>query len=241
MLKWFTVSSARRPLPALLVYAFGTGLSGAMMPGPLLSMTVAESARNGFWAGPLLMVGHGVLELAAIIALAVGLDAALRNRYVFAALGLVGGGMLLWMGSGMLTPPDARQLTFLHSTGGIGGTQPWGIPAAARMAALGLMTSISNPYWTLWWATLGMALIARAKQSGAAGLGTLFVGHISSDVVWYSLVALGIAYGRVLLTPTYYRWLLGGCGVFLIALAAYFIYSGLRGLVRPPARQAQDA
>jgi len=236
----FKGNSAGQPLLALLIYAFGTGLSGALMPGPLLSVTVAESARSGFWAGPLLMVGHAVLELAAIIALAVGLDAALRNRYVFAALGLIGGGMLLWMGSGMLGPPDPRQLTFLHSARGLAAAQPWGIAAAARMAALGLVTSIANPYWTLWWATLGMALIARAKQRGSAGLGALFVGHISSDIVWYSAVALGIAYGRVFLTPTSYRWLIGGCGVFLIALAAYFIYSGLRGLARPQVRQGQD-
>jgi threonine/homoserine/homoserine lactone efflux protein len=211
------------------------------MPGPLLSVTVVESARNGFWAGPLLMVGHGVLELATIIALAVGLDAALRNRYVFAALGLIGGGVLLWMGSGMLAPPDPRQLTFLHSARGLAAAQPWSIAAAARMAALGLVTSVANPYWILWWATLGMALIARAKQEGSAGLGTLFAGHISSDVVWYSAVALGIAYGRAFLTVTSYRWLVGGCGVFLIALAGYFIYSGLRGLVRPQVRREQDA
>jgi threonine/homoserine/homoserine lactone efflux protein len=235
-----TDASARRPLLALLIFAFGTGLSGALMPGPLLAVTVKESARTGFWAGPLLMIGHGALELAVIIALAMGLGAALRNRFVFAGLGLIGGGMLLWMGWGMLAPPDPGQLTFLHSAKGLAANQPWALGAAGRETALGLVTSISNPYWTLWWATLGMALIARAKQYGPAGLGTLFVGHISSDVVWYSAVALGIAYGRSFLTVTSYRWLVGACGVFLIGLAGYFIYSGVRGLGRPAPGQVQN-
>lgn len=232
---------ARWPLLALLVYAFGTGFSGALMPGPLLSVTVADAARNGFWAGPLLMVGHGLLELAVIIALAVGLGVALRNRYVFAALGLIGGGVMIWMAWGMLAPLDPAQLSFLGAPGASVEGQPWRLGVAAWEAARGLLTSLSNPYWTLWWATLGMALIARAKQYGAAGLGTLFVGHISSDVVWYCLVALGIAYGRAFLSPLTYRWLVGACGVFLIGLAAYFIYSGAHSLVRPPVKQEQDA
>lgn len=238
--KPLTDTSARRPLLALLIFAFGTGFSGAVMPGPLLAVTVKESARTGFWAGPLLMIGHGALELTVIIILALGLGAALRNRFVFAGLGLIGGGMLLWMGWGMLTPPDASQLSFLHSAKGLVGSQAWVFTAAAREAGLGLVTSLSNPYWTLWWATLGMALIARAKQHGPAGLGTLFVGHVSSDVVWYCAVALGIAYGRVFLSVTSYRWLVGACGAFLIGLAGYFIYSGVRGLMRPAAGQVQD-
>jgi len=234
-------SSQRRPLLALLVYAFGTGFSGAIMPGPLLSVTVADATRSGFWVGPLLMIGHGALELAAIIALAVGLAAVLRSRYVFAAIGLVGGAMLLWMGWGMLRPPDASQLTFLHTAAGLGSAEPWRLATAAGEGLRGLVTSLSNPYWTLWWATLGMALIARAKQYGPLGLGTLFVGHISSDVVWYCAVALGIAYGRAFMTATSYRLLVGACGVFLIGLAAYFVYSAIRGLASPQAQENQSA
>jgi len=203
------------------------------MPGPLLSVTVAEAARRGFWAGPLLMVGHGALELATIIALALGLGAALRNRHVFAALGLIGGGVLLWMAWGMLVPPAPGQLAFLSPMAKAAAVQPWTLAAAGRMAALGLVTSIANPYWTLWWASVGISLIARAKRQGAVGLGVLFAGHISSDVIWYTAVAGGIAYGRAFLTPATYRWLVGGCGVFLIALAGYFIYSGLRGPGNP--------
>ncbi len=251
MSRWFTdrvsgrrLRPSRGPLLALLVYAFGTGFSGALMPGPLLSVTIADAAERGFWAGPLLMVGHGLLELAVIVALAVGLGALLRNRYVFAALGLIGGGVLLWMGWGMVAPTvgaGAWHAMPLQPAAGTAQDISWGIAPAGREIARGLLTSLSNPYWTFWWATLGMALIARAKRHGAPGLATLFVGHISSDVVWYCVVAAGIAYGRAFLTALAYRWLVVACGGFLIALAAYFVYSGVRELVRPQARQAQDA
>ena len=45
--------------------SMGIGLSGALMPGPMLSVTVAESYKKGFWAGPLLVVGHAIPELRA--------------------------------------------------------------------------------------------------------------------------------------------------------------------------------
>ena len=239
MSRWFTDKPARGPLLALLIYAFGTGFSGALMPGPLLSVTVADAAENGFWAGPLLMVGHGLLELAVIIALAVGLGAVLRNRYVFAALGLIGGGVLLWMGWGMLAPADTGNLAIFEPAAGLARGAPWRLVTAGREIARGLLVSLSNPYWTLWWATLGMALIARAKRHGAAGLGTLFVGHVGSDVVWYLLVAFAIAYGRSFMSPVFYRGLLAACGAFLVALAGYFIYSGVRELARPHRKQEQ--
>ena len=51
-------------LLAIFTTAFVVGFSGAMMPGPLLTVTIGESARRGFSAGPLLVLGHAVLELA---------------------------------------------------------------------------------------------------------------------------------------------------------------------------------
>jgi threonine/homoserine/homoserine lactone efflux protein len=43
--------------------SFIIALSGAMMPGPLLTATISESSQRGVFAGPLLIVGHGILEL----------------------------------------------------------------------------------------------------------------------------------------------------------------------------------
>ena len=49
-------------LAGLASTSFIVALSGALMPGPLLTVTVGEAARRGFWAGPLIMVGHALLE-----------------------------------------------------------------------------------------------------------------------------------------------------------------------------------
>ena len=56
-------------IAAIFGGSFTLALSGVLMPGPLLTVTIAESARRGFWAGPLLMTGHSILELLIVLAI----------------------------------------------------------------------------------------------------------------------------------------------------------------------------
>ncbi|MHB0976208.1 MAG: LysE family translocator, partial [Candidatus Aquicultorales bacterium] len=86
----------------IAIAAFITALSGAMMPGPLLTVTVDQTARRGWTAALILMVGHAVLELAMVVALVYGLGHLLSAPLVNRAIGLVGGVFLLWMGWGII-------------------------------------------------------------------------------------------------------------------------------------------
>ncbi len=53
--------------------SFMLALSGVLMPGPLLTIAIGESLRRGFVTGPLLILGHGLLELALILTIVDGL------------------------------------------------------------------------------------------------------------------------------------------------------------------------
>jgi threonine/homoserine/homoserine lactone efflux protein len=90
----------------------------------------------------------------------------------------------------------------------------------------GIVVSLSNPYWTIWWATIGLGYIALSRRLGFMGLASFFSGHILSDLIWYSIVALALTLGRSLITDRIYRGLVGLCGVFLVAFGLYFGYSG---------------
>src|SRR5574340_191106 len=81
--------------------SFVIGLSGALIPGPLLTATINESSRHGFRSGPLLVLGHGILELALVGALLAGMAPLLRADWLFVAISLMGGAILLWMAWGM--------------------------------------------------------------------------------------------------------------------------------------------
>ena len=78
-------------LPALLFAAFGVGFSGALIPGPLLTVNIAESARRGFWTGPIIIGGHAIAELFVVLALAVGFSTVLASEAAFTIIGILGG------------------------------------------------------------------------------------------------------------------------------------------------------
>ncbi|MEW5762952.1 MAG: LysE family transporter [Bacillota bacterium] len=213
---------------AIFVTAFIVGLTGAMTPGPLLTVTVAEAARRGFWAGPLLIVGHGILEGSLVLGLAAGLAAVLKLPFVTGAIALVGGVFLLWMGY-TITRDAVQGKLSLEAIDPPADGKPAAVSAryGARLVGLGVAVSLSNPYWSLWWATIGLGYVTFSLERGGMAPLVFFTGHILSDFAWYALVAAAVAGSRRFLPPVVYRAVLAVCGVFLIFLGGYFLYSGL--------------
>lgn len=204
-------------LTAIAGMSFILGFSGAMMPGPLLTVTVAETVRRGIWAGPLLVCGHALLEATLVAALFFGLADLLQKPPVFATVALAGGGMLLWMGVGMLRGLPQLRLQL----------QP-GASAGLHPLAAGAAVSLANPYFTLWWATVGMGYMAVAHEAGAAGVVVFFLFHILSDFVWYSFVSGMVSYGRRFIGDGGYRFLVGACALFILAFGGWFGWRGFQ-------------
>jgi threonine/homoserine/homoserine lactone efflux protein len=198
---------------ALAATAFGIGLSGAVMPGPVLAVTITHAARQGFKAGPLIVLGHALLEAALIVALVAGLGPFLTNTTVSGVIAGAGALILVWMGAGMLRSLSGLRLDL--ETGAV---------TAAGPVRDGVLLSLANPYWVVWWATVGLGMIAMAMDSGLGWWGLLifWLGHISSDLVWYSFVSAVVSKGRRYITDSVYRVVVGVCAVFLVGIAVYF-------------------
>jgi threonine/homoserine/homoserine lactone efflux protein len=210
-------------LAAIFITSLMVGLSGTLMPGPLLTVTISQSAQRGFWQGPLLILGHAIAELALVLALTAGLSRLLKRKAVAGLIGLLGGAFLLWMGLDI-----ARSAWWGTVSLSLAGAERSGAPVGPVVT--GALVSVSNPHWVLWWVTVGVSYVALALRQGPLGLGSFYVGHILADLSWYSLVAFVITTGRSLLSQPVYRSILLICGLFLIALSIYFIYSGINFL-----------
>ena len=211
----------RLTLPVIFGVALATGFSGAVVPGSLLAVVVTNSVRFGWVAGPILMIGHGLLEVIAVLLLATGLIRFARLKAVRGGIGVVGGLVLLYLGYLTVQMPA-------QTAAGSG-------PAATgwlHLAALGGLMSMANPYWWLWWATIGVAHVGWAAPKGPAGGVTYFTGHILSDVAWYSAVSVALAAGRTLFSAGVLRGIYVGCGAFLVALGAMFLVGGVKTLRR---------
>ena len=208
--------------PLLLIFAssFGVGFSGAIMPGPVLTVTIAEATKRGILAGPLIVLGHGIIEFALFIALVLGLGSFLKHDIVFGIVGVGGAIVLIWMGIGMVREMKTATLKLELNEG-----------ERSRPVLAGLLTSVSNPYFIIWWATIGLSYIALSQRHGVAGLTSFYTGHILSDLVWFFAVAWAVTMGKRIMNDRVYRWVIALCGGFLCILGLYFGSSGLKALI----------
>ena len=200
--------------------SFIIALSGAMMPGPLLTATISESSQRGFFAGPLLIAGHGVLELLLLVALVFGVAPFLQRNDVFAVVAISGGLILVWMAVGMFRTLPSLTLS----------VNP-GIAKRGSLLINGVLFSIANPYWIIWWATIGFGYVLYSWRFGLAGIAFFFAGHILADLAWYSVVSAAVAKGRHLFTDRLYRGIIGTCAFVLVLFAVYFFYAGVQKII----------
>lgn len=204
-------------LGGLAFTSFVLALSGAVMPGPVMAVTITHAARMGVKAGPLMIAGHAVLELILVLALVGGLGSVLVMPAVSGGVGALGSIILLILGLDMLRGLPRLKLDW--QSGAAGGPESFRAPMRD-----GFLLSLANPYWSLWWSTVGLSLMALTLESGLAWLGVaaLFLGHISGDLAWYTLLSLVVAKGRRWLTDRLHRAVVGVCAVFLLGFAVYF-------------------
>ena len=218
----------------VLLLSFVVALSGAVMPGPLFTYTIAktvQSGRRGFLVGLWVTLGHAALEALLIVGLLAGLSELLHNRVVIWVVGGLGCALLLYMGVGLLWDVIRRRVPELSPAPDARGQGP-GAAAGTGLQRLppaigGVLISMSNPYWWIWWATVGSAFMVQYR----IGLGTwpllvaFFVGHEAGDLAWYLSVSSLLHFGKRRLSPRLYLGILAACGVFIIAFAIYLAVS----------------
>jgi len=196
--------------------------TGAMMPGPLLTVAIEHTIRRGGFSAILLLVGHALLEAVLLIGLAFGLSRVLLLPEVTAGLSLAGGAFLVWMGGGMLYDIARGRLRLVLEAEQ---------PARSRLGPVvrGAVVSLSNPYWAIWWATIGLKLASDAIRIGPLAVGAFFLGHEAADFAWYAVVIAAVSTGRRFMSDRVYRWILGACALLLLYLGATFVIAGVRG------------
>lgn len=206
-------------LATIFISSFVIALSGALMPGPLLTAMISESSQRGFITGPLMIAGHAILELGLVIVLLLGLAPFFQLPVVFVASALAGAVILLWMAFGMFRKLPTLSLSLESKQTKLN-----------HPMISGIVMSVSNPYWIIWWATIGIGYILYSRQFGFWGVVFFFAGHISADLTWYSFISAAVAGGKRFLTDRLYRGLIALCAVFLVVFAAYFAFAGFEKL-----------
>lgn len=87
----------------------------------------------------------------------------------------------------------------------------------------GFVVSMSNPYWWIWWATIGFAFMLQFEVSFKhwPRLLSFFLGHEAGDLAWYLLVSTLAYFGLRYLNKKAYYAILACCAVFMILFGLY--------------------
>ncbi|MEM3627351.1 MAG: LysE family transporter [Candidatus Bathyarchaeia archaeon] len=187
-------------------------LSGVMMPGPVFAATVAEGYKNKI-AGVKIALGHGIIEFPLIFLIYFGFTEFFSSNTIQKAISLVGGLILIYMG--------VQTFKTRNRVGGGNGFSKHG-PIIA-----GALTTSANPYFFLWWATVGASLIISASAFGFPSVLIFAVTHWSCDLIWDTLVSVTVFKSRRFWTPRVHTIVFGFCFIVLVGFGAWFIASAL--------------
>ena len=200
----------------LLATVVVISLSGVMMPGPMFAVTVAKSYRSP-WVGAQMALGHAIIEIPLILLIYFGFARFFENTTVRLVLSLLGGVMIIWMGIAMFR---ARA-----------GVVRKGSDLANSAITAGIITSGLNPYYYLWWATAGSALVMSFLDFGVTGLVVFTLVHWLCDLVWLSFVSFLVYRTQALWGKRVQEGIFIVCSLLLIGFGGWFIISGIRLVV----------
>lgn len=193
--------------------------SGALAPGPLFFATVSYGARSGVRSGLIFSVAHTFVEFTLIMFLALGLLTVASEPLVKLIIGVAGGVALIIFGVTQIWNATRIQVNehMQH------------IASHKHLFIVGIVFTGLNPYFILWWLTVGAQLIIVALEF-AALLGVLFMYlcHVWMDYVWLTIVAYFAKKGSNVLGSKGYRILTGIFGIILIYFGLTFLTSAIQ-------------
>ncbi|MFX1411498.1 MAG: LysE family transporter [Promethearchaeota archaeon] len=214
----------------ILTISFLVALTGALSPGPVLTFTIYKSlnSKKGYLAGIFIVLGHAILEFSLIIILLGGVSFFFQNIIFLILLGSIGGSCLIIFG--ILTIKNVYKKQFKLDFN-ISDENLKGFKGNSFIG--GIFYSITNPYWEFWWAVAGLTIMVELNVSFKNPMGLLlfFIGHELGDIVWYVPISIFIYLGGRSLNPKLYKYVLIGCGAFMIIFG---IYLTINIIIFPP-------
>ena len=201
--------------------AFLVGFSGAIVPGPMLTASITEAVKKDYRAGTSVVIGHVIVETSMIVLLALGLSQFIGLKTPFIIICIVGGAVLVFMGVNLIKSGRSASIETTED-------EPKSLHGPIYS---GIITSLSNPYFFMWWFTVGATFVFEGlRLAGLVGLATFLIGHWASDFSWYGFVSFCTDKGTAVAGDKTYRFILVGCGVFLSVLGLVFVYSGFAAI-----------
>ena len=198
-----------------LLQTVGISLSGVMAPGALTAVTISHGSREGR-SGILVALGHCAIEFPIMVAVYYGLGSLLEVSIASVVVGAAGGLVLIWMGIGMIRGRNQ------------GGDGHVSAPHSPLLA--GVLLTAANPYFLIWWVTVGATLLMRSAAFGLVGFVLFGVLHWLCDLVWLSFLSALAFKGNQVFGHSFQRGIFLVSGLFLLVMGFRFLYEAAVGI-----------
>ena len=192
-------------------------LSGVMAPGPMTAVTVREGSRSPH-AGALIALGHGTFEIPLMVLIFTSysyMSDTIQAVSVKRIIGIAGGMFLLCMSAQMLM--SLRKKT----------EQPQERVSSRTAWISGIMLSAANPYFLIWWATVGAALTFDAAEFGFWGFLLFAFVHWMCDLLWYYFLSFLSYRGGSFFGEQFQRIITLACALVLVYFGSMFLINAL--------------
>ena len=195
---------------ALLV--IGVSASGVMAPGPLFTANVSYGLRYGVRSGLKMAIGHTIVELPLVILLGIGvfsLETLPEFRTVVSILGAI----------------TLFTFAFIQIRAVLKKNKDINTGSKHGPLVVGIALSALNPFFIIWWITVGFKLISDAVLMWAfAGILIVFALHIWMDFAWLGAIALLASKSSQIISNRNYK-------IVMIGLSMMLIYFGIGFLI----------
>jgi len=186
--------------------------SGVMSPGPLFAANITYGLREGVKSGIKIAIGHSIVELPLVILLGIGVFS-LEIFPEFRTIISIFGAITLFVFAGI------QIKTILEKNKNIS------IKPKQGPIVTGILLSVLNPFFIVWWLTIGFKLISDAMLIWAfAGILIVFVFHIWMDFAWLGITAFLASKSRKIISNRNYK-------IMILVLSLTLIYFGITFLM----------
>jgi len=188
-------------------------LSGVMAPGPMSAVTINHGTRSRL-AGLMVATGHAIVELPVILALFFGIKLITQFTNITTYITLAGSIVLFILAT--LTLKSLRN----NNTS---------VQSYTPMVD-GIVLSAFNPYFYVWWLTIGLSLIQKAFVFGTVGLIIFSVLHLACDYIWLFVLSI-ISYAGASFIGKKFKIAVSIITVIMLyAFGIFFMYDALHAI-----------
>ena len=181
--------------------------SGVMAPGPLFAANITHGLKDGAKSGIKMAIGHTIVELPLVILLGIGvfsLELFPEFRTVISILGAIT--LFIFAAMQIKTIFRNKESTTNLKQGPL---------------VSGILLSALNPFFIIWWLTIGFKLISDAMLIWAfSGILVLFVLHIWMDFAWLGAISYLASKSAKILSNKNYK-------IIMICLSVMLVYFGI--------------